>query len=193
MVGYLGEQAAGRSFKIYPIKPLFSDQESIIFRSVARVTAPILQETIKMQLTLERSDGWTRKQVYTYPSNSEQASFSSKPLSIGRYRYRATLSAGNSKPLLRKGVLYVEPSAIESVNMRADHALLRRMAQRSGGGYFHWKEHDKWLQHMETLALEPRQYEQKTQKAPIDLMWILPLLMVLLVGEWALRKEWGEI
>lgn len=190
-VQYLSTQVHKRRFQVYPIKPMFSTHEEVVFRTQMYDVGPRSHPQYTVALALKSLETG-QVQSYTYVYGAERSLFRIAPLSAGRYHYSATLDEG-TQSLSSTGKLYVEESSVEAHRLRADYPLLRRLATRSGGAFFEWHETDALLDVLGALPTVPRRYPEIQKRALIDLSWLLWIITGLLVSEWALRKYLGGI
>ena len=111
-------------------------------------------------------------------------------LEPGDYSYRAEARVGDVLIGADEGSFLVERHSIESVDLRADKALLDEIARRSGGEY---RPLGQWRELLALLPLHKRLVEE-AQTLPLwGPTWPLVLVLVLLGIEWGLRKRHGMI
>ena len=111
-------------------------------------------------------------------------------LEPGDYRYRAEARLEGVLIGADEGRFLVERHSIESVDVRADEALLREVAGRSGG---HYRPLAQWRELLALLPLHKRLVEEEATLPLWGPAWPLTLVLVLLGIEWTLRKRLGMI
>jgi hypothetical protein len=83
----------------------------------------------------------------------------------------------------------VDPKDLELDQPNADYALLRQVAEITGGQLLQPEDLDGFLQRIETLKLEDL---TRVTILPLwDNVWVLVAFVGLMATEWALRKKWG--
>jgi len=111
-------------------------------------------------------------------------------LESGDYAYTARAYIGGSLIGEDRGRFIVEPHSIESVDVRANTALLGEMARVSGGRL---RSVEEWREMLDLLPLQKRLVERKEVTPLWGRIWPLVLLILLLTGEWIARKRYGMI
>jgi hypothetical protein len=96
--------------------------------------------------------------------------------------------------LVKKGLFLVKAVVAEKNNTVADHKLLFRISNRSGGKLF-YPEQIEELERviLENDTLKPITYSQISTALLIDLQWIFWLILFLLAVEWFFRKRFLSI
>ena len=111
-------------------------------------------------------------------------------LGPGDYSYRAEARVGDVLIGADEGSFLVERHTIESVDLRADKALLDEIARRSGGEY---RPLGQWRELLALLPLQRRLVEEEESLPLWGPTWPLVLVLALLGIEWGLRKRHGMI
>ena len=111
-------------------------------------------------------------------------------LEPGDYSYRAEARVGDVLIGADEGGFLVERHSVESVDLRADKALLDEIARRSGGEY---RPLGQWRELLDLLPLQKRLVEKADTLPLWGPTWPLVLVLVLLGIEWGLRKRRGMI
>ena len=83
----------------------------------------------------------------------------------------------------------VDPRDLELDQPNADYALLKQIAELTGGQLLQPEDLDGFLERIETLKLEDL---TRVTILPLwDNVWVLLAFVGLMTAEWALRKKWG--
>lgn len=110
----------------------------------------------------------------------------------GTYRYEATAQLGNNTLGTDQGQFSVAPLRLEYQDPRADAVLLRQIAARSGGTAYTSETLDQLPDDLERRSSYSSEVVQQTSEAEL---WrtslFLLLILLLLAGEWTLRKYLG--
>ena len=111
-------------------------------------------------------------------------------LEPGDYSYRAEARVGDALIGADEGGFLVDRHSVESVDLRADKALLEEIARRSGGEY---RPLGQWRELLALLPLQKRLVEEADTLPLWGPTWPLVLVLALLGIEWGLRKRRGMI
>ena len=112
-------------------------------------------------------------------------------LKAGNYSYRAEAKV-EGETIVKQGSFAVLPGNIEKQNLTADHNLLKRLSEKSGGKFYNTAE---WSNLITMLANNVVPGILKTEKSRAELVewkWLLFLFVGLLGCEWYLRKLKGN-
>ena len=109
----------------------------------------------------------------------------------GNYKYSASVTVGK-KQYGKTGEFFVVPVDIESADLVADHALLKRIASSHSGEMYYPKQLNeltkKILGREDIHALS---YFQKRYTDLVGTLWLFLLILALLSAEWIIRKRGG--
>ena len=189
LVQFLSSKEDKRKFKLYPLKNEFTTNEPVIFESEAYND---LYERIygnKIDLQLQDEDG--NASNYTYIPSEGNTRYAINGLKEGVYQYTASTIL-DGETLAVAGEFLVKEIQLEELNLTADYDLLRKLARKSGGNFFTIDEMDELKT---TLTNEKSQgtIHSDTKYLPfINLRWIFFLILLLISGEWFIRKYNGS-
>lgn len=128
---------------------------------------------------------------YVFNQAEDGYSLNAGRLPEGEYRYRAEVQLGE-ETLQEEGFLLVERSSLESMNLTADHELLKRIAAATGGKFFEKGQEQQLIESLkENPAITSTATHPKVYDLLINLPWLLVLILGLLAMEWLLRKANG--
>lgn len=109
-------------------------------------------------------------------------------LPAGTYQWKAS-TKHNGKSYQKSGEFVVEAIALESLDTRADHGVLRQIAQQGNGMFARINQAEKAWKHLENRPdLVDVTFEESTQRDLLDYVWILLLIATLFALEWFLRR-----
>ncbi len=113
-------------------------------------------------------------------------------LPAGMYTWEASTTLEGE--LMRTGgEIAVEASALEYTADRADHGLLLRLAERSGGAFLGPLEQASPDAIADALiaqrGAQPVRYEEVQLRDAVELRWVLWVLVALLAVEWVFRRR----
>ncbi len=148
---------------------------------------PINNREVTMRIFTDDSKEFS----YVFSPNGNRYRLNAGQLPVGNYRYEASVH-GEKEILKERGEFSVSPLQMELVNTIADHRLMYQLAMDNNGEMV-------YPQSMNTLAelirnkkeIVPISYEHKQLNELINYKWLLALLLILLTGEWLLRKRAG--
>lgn len=173
---------------IVPEKLNKSDEAVIRAEFYDATYALITKPIIKFKYT--KKGGKTQENEFSILDN-----YYSLPLGKlipGEYSWIASTKY-NGKDIVKKGVFVVEDIFIEDLDTRANHLLLRQIAENSSGKFYKMKSIDNIIEELDKRSdIVNVTYEESTFKKLIDYKWILFLIIVLLSTEWFLRRWFGN-
>lgn len=143
----------------------------------------------EVEMTITDQDG----KRYEYQFNRTESAYrlNAGAFKEGNYRYKARVSAGG-KVLEAEGQFMVAAIRMETTRTTADHALMYRLAERSGGEMVYPRQVEMLAERIdERDDIRNVMYEQTWFKEVIHLRWLFALLLALLSMEWFLRKRQG--
>ena len=148
---------------------------------------PIIDPTIEFELKIENN----KTIPYTFAKNTKDYSLGLGKLTAGLYSWKATTSF-NGKKYQKEGVFIVEDISVESLATRANHNLLRLMAEQSSGKFYELDNIGELLSDIDSRSdIATISYEETDYNHLIDWKWIFAFVAFLLVTEWFLRRYFG--
>ncbi len=149
---------------------------------------PVIDAEVSIELTDENEK--------TYPFNfsrSESAyRLDAGILPTGNYAFSAT-AIRDGKRYTETGNIAIRPFALEDANLTADHELLYAIAANTGGKRFYPNQLDGLVEEIQSAAtIQPVSYSTEILSALINKKWPFFLLLILLSGEWFIRKRSGH-
>ena len=113
-------------------------------------------------------------------------------LSPGEYQFTAN-TIFDGKKLSRIGRFIVNEIKLESINLQANHQLLKQLSNRFKGDFQTFANRDKLLSKIKSLEFKNKTFYDKIKEGLINYKWIALLLILLINVEWFLRKWYGTI
>lgn len=177
-----------RLFRVYPLQREVPASEPVIFETEAYNSAmqPVYQLPVQLQLTDEAGES----REYTYTTSQANTRYSPGTLAPGVYRYTATSSRGGEQ-LQASGQFSVQALQLETQNLTADFALLRNLAENSGGQFYTLKESEQLARQLNEQTAQSILYADEALQPVLNLPWLFFFLLLLLSTEWFLRKYNG--
>lgn len=144
----------------------------------------------KINLSLFNAQG----QRFNYPFQPGNAGYTLQisGLNSGSYDFEAKVESASDLPLER-GSFVVEKTSLEGLQRQANHRTINDIALSSGGRILPAGEFQAFEAILQDLEV-PGIARSITDQFPLwESLWPLLLLLLLLIGEWTLRKFQGRI
>lgn len=143
------------------------------------ITSPLISLEIKGSKGTSRIDFVPTANFYTADLGN---------LPAGTYQWKAT-TKHNGKAYQKSGEFVVETVALESLDTRADHSILRQIASLGDGRFASLAQAEKAWDHLENRPdLVDVSYEESTQRDLLDFVWLMILIATVFAAEWFLRR-----
>jgi len=171
-------------------KNVYPENESVLF------SAELYNESYELvneaDVTLEITDQNNKKYPFTFSKTDNAYRLNAGMFPPGDYTWVAKVT-NYKKAYSTGGKFTVVPVQMEAQNTRADHGLLFRIAEKTGGKMFFPSQYDQLLDHIRSNKdIVPVSYSDKNYKDLINLKWIFFALLVLISAEWFFRKYFGS-
>ncbi len=188
LIQFLSAKEDKRKFRVYPSENEFYDSEDITFETEIYndIYEPIYGNEI--QLTITNEEGTSNN--FNYTTSSANSQYRVNGLTQGVYQFTAsTLLNGQAEK--SSGEFSVSELQIESLNLTANHSVLRKLSRDSGGEFYLPHEIEKLSQFLTNEKPQGIIYTSETFLPLINLKWIFFILLFLLSAEWFTRKYSG--
>lgn len=174
-----------RKLRVYPIRNEFTAGEKVVFET--ELYNDIYERVYDkpIQLSLSDEKGLTRS--YNYTPTASNSRFEISRLPEGVYQFRATTSL-NAKSEQSAGQFIVRDVQLEALNTTADHALLRQLAQQTGGRFYNTTNVASLVQNLTTRQTPDRLTSTEAMDEIINWRWLFFLILAFAGAEWGLRK-----
>jgi hypothetical protein len=129
---------------------------------------------------------------FLFNKSGNEYSLNAGNFDVGTYTYSATVNAGD-EVLQDAGGFTVSPVIAEQLTLRADHELLRALAEDNKGEILfveNISDFPDMLRQREDI--KPLVHAERKYVEFIDIIWVLACLVLLLGAEWFLRKWSGS-
>lgn len=167
----------------------FEENEEVIFRAQLFNDAFEPANTSEAALKITDEAGREFDFVFSRVENAYVLNCGKMP--EGNYSYVAS-AVFNSVALKKTGAFSVSRISVELNKLVADHALLYRLAENTGGQMLASSQADQLADLIrQKTDITSVSHEQKSLTDLINHWWILLLLLAFLGGEWLLRKWSG--
>lgn len=144
-------------------------------------------------VTLVVTNSENKKFNYTFSKTGKSYRLNLGTLAPGEYRYEASVK-NNNELFVKQGAFAVKEVISEKINTVADHHLLFRMSNITGGKLFYPGEMQKLGEELlKSEKIKPITYSQISTSALIDLKWLFWLILGILAVEWFFRKRFLSI
>lgn len=152
--------------------------------SLERITEP----SISFVLTNEKGI----KVDYAFAKGELDYRLSLGKLPVGKYDWKAKTTF-NGKGYGKSGSFVVNDISLENLETSANHNLLAQLATNSDGKFYLLKNLDQLLDDIEKRSdIVTITSDESTFKDFIDFKWLFFLLILLLSGEWFIRRRIGS-
>lgn len=187
-VQFLTTRDDKRKFRVYPSVNEFFENQPVVLEAEAYNSLYEVIYGVKIDLTVENEN----RQIfnYTFVTSETNSNFTIRDLESGVYKFTAR-AVINDQPHQVTGEFAIRNIDIESVNLIADHHLLRELSHKSGGQFYHTNQLGE-LQSTLINNKPPDVIHSSEQFFPlINLIWAFFLLLLLISAEWFIRKYQG--
>lgn len=159
-------------------------------------SAVVYNESFEMitdpELQMVITDEGGKTYDYTFLISGSGYQLNAGNLPPGTYRFSASANTG-STTLQRQGSFSITALKLEEMNTVANHQLLNKLADETGGEAFFSNQTDDLLLALKNRNdIKPVIYSHKQYTDLINFYPLLILLIVLLGAEWFLRKFYGN-
>ena len=183
----LASKPDNRQFKLYPLKEGYEVGEKLEFvaETYNELFEPIYGEPVNLRIS---NGDDVRNYTFTPLAGSQQMSVEDLP--AGLYNYFSTTTLNGKKHQV-SGQFTVANPDLEAADLTADHLVLRKLAQESGGKFYNLNELTSLNSDFTELDAPAIIHSQERDLLLLNLYWILIALIILVSGEWLTRKMMG--
>lgn len=188
LLQYLSTQDDRRKFRCFPLQHEFTSDGPVVIESQVYndLFEPVFGNTIDLELRDEQGK-LTNYRYVTGPGNSR---YRIGGLKEGVYRFRAVTEIKSKKEEVRGEFLLTEQNQ-ESQNLTADFALMRKLAENSGGKFYTLATLDRLPSDLSSGQVKSVIHSEESFHPLINLKMVFFVLLLLVSIEWFLRKYMG--
>lgn len=188
VIQYISVKDDKRKLRVYPLNDEFLLGDKVTFET--EVYNDIYEKLYNQTIKLEVRDERNALRSFSYTTSEGNTRFDISGLPQGVYRYKASTTVlGKSEEVA--GEFVVRDIQLEDLSTTADHNTLRQLAQQTGGKFFGKNQFDDLKKALLNRTLPDKIDSVEELQEPINLRWILLLLLTLATAEWVARKYLG--
>lgn len=188
LIQYLATKDDKRNFQVSTTTNQYYDNEPVEF--ISDVYNELFEKVYDYSIDLTITDAQGARQDFDYV-NSASRNFRITGLAPGIYNFTATAVVNGTRESAQ-GTFSVEKLALEDINLTANHQLLRNIANNSGGSYVDEAAMDSLAEMIASLNAKPISRSDERLQLILNNPWILIFLLLLVSGEWFVRKYNGS-
>lgn len=145
------------------------------------------------EVSLILTDSEKKQYNYTFGKPNKQHKLNLGYLKAGEYSYESKVNL-NGEVLIKKGIIMVREIITEKINTVANHNLLFKLSNKSGGKMY-YPNQVKSLEEdiLKNQFIKPVSYSSNQTTILIELKWIFYIILALLTIEWLFRKRYTSI
>lgn len=148
---------------------------------------PITQAEIALELTNEEGKQFD----YSFLPMSEEYQLNLGKLNAGRYEWQVSTKF-NGETFTKKGAFAIKDVALEKQSTKANHRLMRQLAENNMGKFAMLQDYEVILEDIQNRNdIVPVSYESSTYHKLIDYFWLLLIVVGIFTAEWTLRRYLG--
>lgn len=145
------------------------------------------------EVTLALTSAEKKIYPYTFSNKGRYYDASISNLAPGEYSFTAKAGYGDEK-LEKQGRFVVKALDAEQHNLVAKPDVLRQLSYKSGGRSFAIQDYKELIRLLhEQEQFKTLTYAESTLLRPIEMSGLFALILLLLVGEWVIRKIYLRI
>ncbi|MCO5268873.1 MAG: VWA domain-containing protein [Brumimicrobium sp.] len=149
---------------------------------------PITDPKIKFELKNEQGESLS----YEFIPLEKTYTLNLGKLPVGRYSWKASTEFNNI-PFSKEGNFAISDISIEKQDTKANHQLLKQIAENGGGEFSMLKNYSETYSNIETRKdIVPIAFESSTYSKLVDYIWLLLLIVSVFTIEWVLRRYFGS-
>ena len=179
-----------RKFKVNLPKQIFKDNENIV------LDAQLYNDAYEMfndpEVFLSVKDEVKKEYKFTFSKTGNYYILDIGQMPEGTYQYRATTSY-KGQPLVFDGKFSVEALQLEAYDLTARHDVLAALSKKFNGAVYQPSQLDglaKLL--LDNPDLKPTVFLTTHSQSIIHYKWLFFLILIMLSGEWFLRRYFGS-
>lgn len=190
-VAFLVANSSNKPFVIGLPKYIWSDREAISMKGFLYNTNR--QEINEPEVTLSVFDSNNSKKQYTFEKSGTNYSINIGLWGGGLYKYIASTTY-NNKPYTSSGSFMVENTPIELMDQGADFNLLYSLSKAHNGAFTTSKNISIIYDSIKANKSIKPIINTASESVPfVDKKWFFIVILLLVTGEWLIRKYWMAV
>ncbi|MEP0365577.1 MAG: hypothetical protein ABJN36_08845 [Cyclobacteriaceae bacterium] len=187
-IQFLSIKSDKKQFVVRPRQAAFNENERVFIDTEVynQIYERSYGNTIKLSLTDEAGETQTLELVDSEVSSA----FNMGRMSQGVYKFVATTEV-SGKVLTEKGEFVINQTQVESLNLQADHHMLRQLSRKSGGKFYQFEKRAELEEDLKQAGFKGIIHTEEELFPLINNMWIIGLIVLFLSIEWFFRKYLG--
>lgn len=181
-----------RKIRVNPAREFFSNQDPVEFVAQAYDDSyqPVDDARITVSITVNHQD---REISLTSLGNGQYAGEFENP-GEGDYTYRSSVQRRGSSLGAETGSFSVGNLALEFLETRANHLLLRQLADRTGGTYLDPEDIGQLSELIRSMTTYlPKEIVRSAEIEIWNTQWVLLFIILLFSTEWLVRKRFAMV
>lgn len=188
-IQYLTEKDIKEYFTVRSEK-IIAENQAVIFNATLFNENYEALDNAEIRLKIVNSEGETRS--FVFEAKNKDYYLQIEPIPVGDYTWTAE-TVYNGRVYEKDGILTVIPLNIETNSLQADHNLLFKIAEQTGGQLLYPNEIEKLKELINNNEnIVPVSFSEKKTESIVNYKIIFALLLVLLSLEWFARKFYGS-
>lgn len=187
-VQFLSIKDDKKQFVVRPRQSTFNESERIFLDT--EVYDEIYERRYGNKIRLNITNEADETKAFELVDNEMNAAFSLGRMNQGVYTYVASTTI-SGKTVTEKGEFIVNQTQVESLNLQADHQMLRQLASKTGGEFFDISETNSVSEKLKNADFKSIIRTEEELFPLINSLWVIGLIILLLSIEWFFRKYLG--
>lgn len=188
LIQYLATKDDKRNFQVNTTDGQYFDNEAVEF--ISDVYNELFEKVYDYSIDLTITNAQGVRQEFDYV-NSASRNFQVSGLEPGIYSFSASAVINGTRETAQ-GTFSVDKLQLEDINLTANHQLLKNIANNSGGSYLEQAEISSVASLINNLNAKPIARSDEKLQLILNNPLLLILLLLLVSGEWFIRKYNGS-
>jgi len=193
LVRWVAAREDTRPVRVSPVQDMFSGGERVEFTGQVynESQEPVSDASVDVTITADDGNEFPHSME---PAGNGQYTLDVGALPEGTYTYEASAERNDATLGTDRGTFSVGTLTIEYRETRADAALMRQIAERSGGVALTAADADRLPEVVrQSAGFSARTVTEEQETELWRILLFLALILTCLAGEWTLRKRFGLV
>ena len=189
-IQYLSVQSDKYKFIFKPLSPFFQVSDIIQFTSefYNDIYEPITGNRITLKVYSKQNES---ESIYNFTGGDVNKTFSIGTLDKGIYNYEA-VTVFNGENFSSNGQFIIKDTQLESTTFTANHNLLKKLSDRTGGKFYQKNEIDLLIKNLGNSQAKSVIQNLREFDKMINFKWLLIIILTFFSIEWFFRKYLGS-